>query len=387
MMLLFQVGGKCFWHNESPGACFIIDDPLLRKRYGFLSYDKLLALMERERFTASIAFIPWNRKRSHQRIAELFRRNPCKYSLCVHGCDHTRGEFGGSTVESLQQKAQRALDRMAQHQELTGLAFDSVMVFPQGIFSSEAMDALSARGYLAAVNSTHQQVNRPETLLLLRDLLEVAVTCYSLCPLFVRHYPSDMAGLAFDLFLGKPALLVEHHGYFGDGYAALRDAVRQLDTMQEGLAWDSLGEVCTRACVKRMVPHGEIHIRFYCDRFRYRNDCDQTQACVFCRYFVNGAIPNAVIVNGTATACGYEDGFLRIPHSLTPGQAVEIRIERDRPAPLALPTVSRPEGARVFLRRKLSEIRDNHVQTNRTLNALASMAGTLLARIRQRLSH
>src|SRR4029077_14010357 len=36
--LRLTFGALC-WHNEAPAACFIIDDPLLKERYGFLDFN------------------------------------------------------------------------------------------------------------------------------------------------------------------------------------------------------------------------------------------------------------------------------------------------------------------------------------------------------------
>ena len=49
------------------------------------------------------------------------------------------------------------------------------MVFPQGLFSREAVKALEASGYLAAVNTDLCPANQPQALAL-RDVLDVAVT-------------------------------------------------------------------------------------------------------------------------------------------------------------------------------------------------------------------
>src|SRR5262249_39112641 len=154
---------------DSPHACFIVDDPLLKRRYGFLDYQRLLDLMERERFCTSLAFIPWNFKRSDPGVAKLFATHPDRYSLCVHGCDHTRGEFGITDQHLLRAKSQKSLERMALHRKRSGLRFDNIMVFPQGIFSTAAMDALKSCDYLAAVNSTGYPVDN-DGHLLLQDL-------------------------------------------------------------------------------------------------------------------------------------------------------------------------------------------------------------------------
>ena len=85
---------KRCWHLKEKTACLIVDDPLLKKRYGCISYDIFLAWLKENNFAASFAFIPWNFKRSNKEIAELFRNNAEYLSICVHGCNHTLGEYG-----------------------------------------------------------------------------------------------------------------------------------------------------------------------------------------------------------------------------------------------------------------------------------------------------
>ena len=207
MMFLRGALKERVWHNDHPRACFIIDDPLLQRRHGFLEYKRLLNSLSRQTFSVCIAFIPWNYRRSNKKIAQLFLSNPEVAFLCVHGCDHTGAEFEERDTELLRGKAQLALDRMRKHQQHFGIPFDEVMVFPQGLFSAEALPALKAAGYLAAVN-TELSPSTNSRSLSLRDLLDVAVTRFADFPVFGRHYPNELAEFAFDLFLGKPALAV-----------------------------------------------------------------------------------------------------------------------------------------------------------------------------------
>ena len=47
-----------------------------------------------------------------------------------------------------------ALERMNRHQRRTGVPYEPIMVFPQGIFSERAMSVLKRRNFVAAVNTT-----------------------------------------------------------------------------------------------------------------------------------------------------------------------------------------------------------------------------------------
>ena len=141
------------WSAPETNACLVIDDPVLKPRHGFVNFQELLSLMKRHKFSTNIAFIPWNWRRSAPEVVRLFRENPENYSLSVHGCDHTRAEFGGSDQQRLYWKTQQALERMNRHESITGIRHDRVMVFPQGIFSEAAMSALKHTDLIAAVNN------------------------------------------------------------------------------------------------------------------------------------------------------------------------------------------------------------------------------------------
>ncbi|KAF5407805.1 MAG: hypothetical protein Udaeo2_20730 [Candidatus Udaeobacter sp.] len=87
--------------------------------------------MKRHKFSTNIAFIPWNWREALLKLS-MFRK-PGAFSLSVHGCDHTRAEFGSAGQQRLYWKA-RHLERMDRHEAITGISHDPVMVFPQGIF-------------------------------------------------------------------------------------------------------------------------------------------------------------------------------------------------------------------------------------------------------------
>lgn len=370
MMFLRGVLGNRVWHNDNHRACFIIDDPLLKNRYGYLEYRRLTESMHLHRFSTSIAFIPWNYRRSSNDVAELFLSRYGVPRLCIHGCDHIDAEFASTDVESLRGKAQLAMERMRAHRRLFGVPFDDVMVFPQGLFSIEAITALKTSGYLAAVNSDLFPATKPGTLAL-RDLLDVAVTGYDNFPLFGRRYPHDLAGFAFDLFMGKPVLAVEHHNYFRNGYKSLEAFVERLHGLEKGLEWRNLGAICSCASLTRTVKDGDVHVRFYTSRFSLTNTGTQTQKYLLLpRRAPDGKSPS-VTIDGREGGCEREDGQLKIHLSLEAGQTAEFRVlsEGCRFAD-AHWRGTKIHNARVGIRRLLCEFRDNYVDTNRVLNPI-----------------
>ncbi len=373
-LLMFLRGalGNRVWHNDRPQACFIVDDPLLTGRYGFLNHKSLLERMNKGRFSACIAFIPWNYRRSSNQVAALISSQYNLPYLCIHGCDHTEGEFASIDGDALRGKAQLALERMRTHEQVSGVSFDDVMVFPQGLFSVEAMTALEATGYLAAVNS-HVFPSTTGKGILLRDLLEAAVTVYSDMPLFGRRYPDDVAGFAFDLFMGKPALAVEHHSYFRNGYEPLEAFVEQLNSLDGRLQWESLGTICSGAHLIRADGDSALWIRFYTNRFSFQNTDTQSKRCTFVRRQKSPGKATCVTVDGLSWSAEQVDGHVEIRKSLDPGQVVEIYVSDGTDN--LFNTVWKPtsiHNAKVFVRRLLCEFRDNWVGTNAALNAIYS---------------
>lgn len=221
-------------------ACLIIDDPLLRPRYGCLDYTKLLMEMKEHRFFTEIAFIPWNHKRSNAQTVRLFLDNPDYYAICVHGCNHTSNEFGEENYKVLSALSSTALWRMEQHKKLTGLPYDPVMVFPQGRFSSVAMKALKDQGYFAAFNSTLRATDGEELPAI--EYQRPATKIYHDFPLFLRRYPKDKSHFIQDMASGSPIIIVEHHGAFRNGYKTITDLVDRINSLGN-IKWCSLLDI------------------------------------------------------------------------------------------------------------------------------------------------
>ncbi len=127
--------------------------PESHARYGFLDIRELAKCVRETGAAASIAFIPWNHRRTAREVVSLFKQGWPQLSICVHGCDHTGSEFSTKTVSAAMPLVDLAYRRMAQLERETSLGFDRVMVFPQGRFSAEAMRALRASPMLSAVNT------------------------------------------------------------------------------------------------------------------------------------------------------------------------------------------------------------------------------------------
>ncbi len=227
--------------TSRPVANLTIDDPALQRRYGFIDYGEVANLVRKENFAVTIAFIPWNHKRSNRETVDLFAANSDRLSICVHGCDHEDCEFGSAEPGLLDWKCRLAKERMQSHHARFGLPYDNVMVFPQGVFSRESMRFLQACGITATVNS-HLRAHNCSDDFKIRDLLTPATTRYGL-PLFLRRYPDRIEDFAYDLFFGRPALIVQHNADFANGWENILSFIRRLNTIEPDLQWMPLGKV------------------------------------------------------------------------------------------------------------------------------------------------
>jgi len=359
MMFLRYVFGEQCWHSNCPSACLFIDDPLLIERYGFLDLPKLLASMDRCGFATSVAFIPWNWRRTDPAVANLLKKYSRAFSVSVHGCDHTRHEFGSSDAPRLTWKVRSATEKMALHERLTGLPFDRVMVFPHGAFSVAALKALRAHNYAAAINSTPYAADLDQGRLALRVLLEVAVTRYRGVPVFTRRYPCPAGEFAFDLFLGKPAFIVAHHDYFKDGGGHLEKLVGEVNSLDERLVWRSPQQACEGSYLRRVDADGSIGVKLYTNRLRVANSDGRAR-----RFVVHPEREpqglETLTVTGTKGGCHFERDRTGLFLELAAGEQADVTFHHGESA-----GESRKDSpihvARVLIRRFLCEFRDRYI--------------------------
>jgi hypothetical protein len=351
-------GAQC-WTAPTIGANFIVDDPDLNKRYGCFRYDQLLENLKQTGIALTVAFIPYNFRRSDQRTVERLRAVPDQFSIAVHGCDHTGGEYASSDDAWLEGTTALALDRMSQHCRATGMPNDNVMVFPQGRFSIAAIGALKRCGLDAAVNSSVWPVDWIQSPLCLRDVLDGAVTHYGTFPIFARRYPRDTIDFAFDALFQRPLLGVEHHQYFRKGFSSLEAFTQELEKIVPNLEWKPLGRVLKSSCLIRCDAAGQWKLRHFTSEFVYRNDTKADMVFAVEKPESDGTV-DAVLVNGKTVSFELRAGWLRYAAAVPSGMDLTARVVY-KPLTLHRLKRNRKYGIRVFLRRFSSDVRDNYL--------------------------
>ena len=371
-------GSRC-WTNERPAACIIIDDPLLRERYGFLDFQRLDSRLGHSPFSMNIAFIPWNYRRTDRRVAGRFTRADRRFSVSIHGCDHTRAEFGSADEAWLRRQARRALSRMDAHEQLTGIRHNRVMVFPQGIFSKASLKALGDEGFVAAVNSTIYPIDAAPGDVTFRDFLVPAMTRFDGAPLFMRHYPDRLERFALDLFLGRPALIVEHHGFFRNGYDAVARCVDFVNRIAPDILWTDLEEVCESTCLTRRAGDRQ-HVRAYGSVLRMRSAQNGRRA-VRVEKHRHSEFVDAVTWNGRLVPFDVDDNTVTCDILLNGDERGVLRFQAAAPH-LSIddhaPSLS--DRFKVFARRRLCEVRDNYVDRSAVLTEIARAGKSLVSR-------
>jgi hypothetical protein len=357
---------KWAFHNRASSgrdtsACLIVDDPPLKRRYGFLDFREALNLMERHNFTTTIAFIPWNWRRTHPHTLSLFQNHPGRFSLVVHGCDHTAAEFAVRSPALLNQMIQTSGQRMDSFQRRTCIKSDRVMVFPQGRFSAETGRVLKLNGFVAAVNTeVAPEGSGNETTI--ADLWRVAIMKYGTFPIFTRRYLSHgIENFAFDALLGKPCFIAAHHDIFRDRARNLVDFVERLNFLRWNLVWRPLGEAIGRSYTMSYLSDGTSSIRMFANSLVVENTGAEPSKTLILKEEADADCVQAVHVNEVPVECSDRDGYVRVCLTLPAGETANVRVVYRNT--LEKLEYRKNSGAkiRVVAKRYLSEFRDNYL--------------------------
>ena len=364
IFLRFAFGERC-WHNPRVGAGIVIDDPLLRKNYGFIDFPQLLASARKHGYHITLAFIPWNHWRSRAKEVQLFIDHADCFSICAHGCDHTKNEFGSADYASLLRKNVVARERMERHGQRTGLGSEPLMVCPQEQYSLEAMRAFSdSRQFLGLVNTACIPRNLTTPQVCAADLLLPAQDSFFGFPVFKRHYWQDMSAFAMGLFLGKPAILVEHHEFFRHGPAGVEEFVLRLAEIRRDVEWTSISETATRTHLQRRVAEGRREVRFFTDTFQLEHGLAEPSEYQLFRRMPDTTAVKRVVVNGKGAPFSRDDGYLTFEVRADRAQVLNVQVVVPPVEPTKAYSYELKYQASVACRRGLSELRDNVIARN-----------------------
>jgi hypothetical protein len=368
-MALRYIFGQENWRPLKQYASVIIDDPLLRRNYGFLNFESLLALMKQRNFHSTIAFIPHNFRRSSPGITRMFRHNTERFSLCFHGNDHTGAEFASNDAVLLNTLLRIAEQRMERHSEITGLHCDRAMVFPQGNFSLEAMAVLRAHNFDGAVNTVPHPMH-DSVRLTLRDIAQPAVLRYEDFPLFLRKdsVHTQSADIAFNCFFGRPVLIVEHHEVFQHP-ETLADAATRINTVAPDICWSNIGATLRNSVLEKRTPDGVHHIRAYSNTVQVSNQSSSLKQ--FSIEWNRRVHPEQVLQDGIESVKFTADRTgMHVASALPGGSSRTFSLVHQNPY-REFGDLGLRRKTKAYVRRRLSEVRDNYLSKNPRVLAAA----------------
>jgi len=369
MVLRHAAGAEC-WRPVNQYASLVIDDPLLRMKYGYLNYEHALAQAKQWNFHIVTAFIPLNYRRSSADAARIFRENADRLSICVHGNDHAHYEFASRDTGFLNASYRSAIWRTQQHFKLTGVRCDPVMVFPLEGYSEAAMRTAKLNNLEAVVCSTTRPMEL-KTGVTLGELCRPAVVRYGGFPLFLRNSVAQMRrfDVAFRLFFGRPILIGEHHDIFKQTDRLL-ELVRTINSMAPNIHWANLATVTAGSMLVRKA-NGKEHVRGHA---RTLNPAaleeSENPRVVEWAGFGDADLLKAVEIDGKPasafTVPGPED---RIAVEVPAGARQAALVYRSSPE--AVPATGLRWRATMMAKRRLSEFRDNYLSKNERILASA----------------
>jgi hypothetical protein len=251
---------------------------------------------------------------------------------------------------------------MSLHEKRTGLVHDRVMVFPQGVFSEQAIPELKRAGFHAVVNTEVHANPLQGRKLKISDIWNPAVMSYGDFPIYTRRYPAQgIENFAFDLLLGKPCLVVIHHDFCSDGYARLAQFIGQLNALKVSIVWRRLGEVVRRGYRQRELSSNCVEIEMYGSELLIENRFDHAIS-----YFVRRRErePNSIenLYAGSRPVSWNSAGeYIKFKVDLTAGESTLLTLLFKGGESVAHGHHNLAHSVKTLLRRYLSEARDNYL--------------------------
>ena len=257
MVFTKYIAGERGWHALHHYANLTIDDPWLREPYGSLRYEGLLEEMRKHNFHTTIAFIPWNFDRSEAGVVSLFRRNPNRFSICIHGDNHAHKEFTDYESKPLKDQVaalRQSVARMEEFKAHSGISYDRVMVFPHSIAPEQTLEALKTNGYLATINSQNVPMgsDRPANLLF---ALRSTTLSFGSFPSIIRYSvaePTPTYSVAIEDYLDNPLFYYAHQDFFAKGISSFDGLADVVNKIEPNTRWSSVGDIVKHLYLLRL---------------------------------------------------------------------------------------------------------------------------------------
>jgi hypothetical protein len=368
MMLTKQYCNDKCWHTENYYANLTIDDPWLVEPYGLLNYKKLLEEMNKANYHTSIGFIPWNFDRDfNKQTIDLFKKNPHRYSLSVHGNNHDHREFykyktekgdpwAAKPLELQEKNIRQAIARMEQFKTKTGLNYDPIFIFPHEIAPEQTLGLLKKYNFIATFNGGNiplESKDPHDPLFYFRSTSLDFANFTNVDRHNVTEY--EEPEIALNLFLGNPILFFDHIILFSEGIDSFNKTAAIVNRLQSNIKWASLEEIAQHLYLQRKIKEDTYQIQMLSSSIQLENK--KTIPITYQLKKVETTNPQSVKNNGQSLEYTYQNNELSVTIVLQPQQTAQLNITYPNDLNVKTEDVSKPHFSMNFLR-WISDFRD-----------------------------
>jgi hypothetical protein len=350
MLFMNFAGGKRAWHSEHVYANLTIDDPALSEPWASLSYIGLLNEAKVHSFHVTIAFVPKNYMSSQPQVLALFRQNPDRLSLAIHGNNHKYGEniyefsfYSEVPLATQEANITEALQRMQSFEAITGIPYGRVMIFPMGISPEQTLVLLKKHNFNLTVNGgTRHNIPLDATVPNSFDFnMYPAAMDFGNFASLSREWPEGEPYL-FKAFIGQPILMYTHQDYFSSGMQAFNPTADTVNRMWGGVEWRSLDYIGKHLFLERENDDGSIDVMMFGNDLVLTNASNQARVY----HIQKSETLNIPIVNVTVNVVPFEYRVeretLRVDVKIPARVSAEVVITYDTSSPLPPIPTPRP---------------------------------------------
>ena len=250
----------CCWLEAQPRASIIIDDPNLHgTRYGFIDYKNFVSHAEQHNYHASIATIPLDFWYTNAAAVAIFRDNPKRLSLMLHGVNHTLNELGQqcSDVMAVATLAE-GLRKAERFERKSGLSVARIIAAPHGAFAEHFASAMALLGFEGACVSLPSLLYwNPKRHWSADTGLNFAQSMGTdSLPVFHRIGPLDI-DIRLLTFLGHPVIVYAHHNNCIGNYGQLEKWADSINGIAKP-KWCSVGDIARSNYYYSRRPDGTL---------------------------------------------------------------------------------------------------------------------------------
>ena len=367
------------WKGNDLFANFTIDDPFLIEPYGSLHYKKLLHEMQIHNFHTTIAFIPRNYARNEDEVINLFKKNPERFSISIHGNNHDRREFYRykkhkifepfkvKSIEEQEFNIAQSIVRMNEFTRMTGIKYDKVMSFPQDISPAPTLGILKKYGYQATINGSNIPLDSDVTDKIKYNLRPVITNYYgfaSFSRLKVKFYNS--LRIRFAMFIGNPILLYSHHDIFKEDNKQFNFISDEINKISPKIKWRSLGEILSNWYLIRKNAENNYDVKIFTPEIIITNNNDTEKEYNVYKGYESENNVKTILVNNKSVNWNNNGETLLFKMKIMPNDYAKVEIKYDYKDRLVGIEPEDNDSLRIAFWRGISEFRDLHLEDNAT---------------------